>query len=210
MYSTTIKPKVDGMFDELRKKVERIVSESATSNEAIATVTKRVSSELARSSKSILSDMLFHLSDSLMKTEFFSDISRQNKFFEADLRGEILGKCEFTPNTTINYKEASREIRALKVGGATLAVGGAVEVGVILIKGLPLPSLVPIPIGVLIAASIGAAVADYYAVEPARNKKELAKVLDNYLVQTKRQFLEWFDEVECFFDKRVEEIKRDM
>lgn len=210
MYSTTIKPKVDTMFTDLRKKVATIVAESSNSNEAVATVTKLVSSELSTRSKSILSDMLFDLSDKLMETEFFLDISKQNKFYEINLRQEILSKYQFASSTTVNYQEASKEIQALKVGGATLLAGGVIEVGVVLIAGLSLSSLVPIPISLLIVASIGAAVADYYAIEPARNKKALAAALDNYLIQTQKQFLGWFDEVEVFFNKRVEEIKQTM
>lgn len=210
MYSTTIKPKVDIMFDDLREKVATIVSDASTSTEAVTTATKLVSSELATRSKSILSDMLFDLSDSLMETAFFADIAKQNKFYEINLRQEILNKYQFTPSTTVNYKEASRELQALKVGGATLAVGGVIEIGVVLAAGLSFSNLVPIPISVLVVASIGAALTDYYVIEPARNKKNLAYALDSYLINAKDQFLEWFDEVEQFFNKRVEEIKQTM
>lgn len=210
MYSTTIKPKVDIMFDDLRKKVATVVADSSTSTEAVTTATKLVSSELATRSKSILSDMLFDLSDSLMETEFFADITRQNKFYEINLRQEILNKYQYAPSTTVNYKEASKELQALKVGGATLAVGGVIEIGVVLAAGLSLSNLVPIPISVLVVASIGAALTDYFAIEPARNKKNLAHALDMYLINAKEQFLEWFDEIEQFFNKRVEEIKQTM
>ncbi len=210
MYSTTIKPKVDVMFNDLRKKVSAIVIESSTSNEAINNVTKLVSSELAARSKSILSDMLFDLSDKLMDTEFFADIARQNRFAEINLRQEILSKYQFAPSTTVNYREASRTVQALKVGGATFVVGGAIEIGVVLIAGLSISNLVPIPISILIVASIGAALADYYAIEPAKNKKALAQALDNYLVDAKQQFLNWFDEIEKYFNVRVEEIKQAM
>ena len=210
MYSTTIKPKVDVMFNDLRKKVSAIVIESSTSNEAINNVTKLVSSELAARSKSILSDMLFDLSDKLMDTEFFADIARQNRFAEINLRQEILSKYQFAPSTTVNYREASRTVQALKVGGATFVVGGAIEIGVVLIAGLSISNLVPIPISILIVAYIGAALADYYAIEPAKNKKALAQALDNYLVDAKQQFLNWFDEVEKYFNVRVEEIKQAM
>jgi len=210
MYSTTIKPKVDVMFNDLRKKVSAIVIESSTSNEAINNVTKLVSSELAARSKSILSDMLFDLSDKLMDTEFFADIAMQNRFAEINLRQEILSKYQFAPSTTVNYREASRTVQALKVGGATFVVGGAIEIGVVLIAGLSISNLVPIPISILIVASIGAAMADYYAIEPAKNKKALAPALDNYLVDAKQQFLNWFDEVEKYFNVRVEEIKQAM
>ena len=208
MYSTTIKPKVDVMFDDLRKKVSSIVVESSTSNEAINNVTKMVSSELAARSKSILSDMLFDLSDNLMETDFFADIARQNKFSEINLRQEILSKYQFAPSTTVNYKEASRTVQALKVSGSTLVVGGVAEIGVVLIAGLSLSSLAPIPISVLVVASIGVALADYYAIEPKKNKKALAQALDSYLVAAKQQFLNWFDEVEKYFNMRVEEIKQ--
>lgn len=210
MYSTTIKTKVDVMFNDLRKKVSAIVIESSTSNEAINNVTKLVSSELAARSKSILSDMLFDLSDKLMDTEFFADIAKQNRFAEINLRQEILSKYQFAPSTTVNYREASRTVQALKVGGATFVVGGAIEIGVVLIAGLSISNLVPIPISILIVASIGAALADYYAIEPAKNKKALAQALDNYLVDAKQQFLNWFDEVEKYFNVRVEEIKQAM
>lgn len=210
MYSTTIKPKVDVMFNDLRKKVSAIVIESSTSNEAINNVTKLVSSELAARSKSILSDMLFDLSDKLIDTEFFADIAKQNRFAEINLRQEILSKYQFAPSTTVNYREASRTVRALKVGGTTFVVGGAIEIGVVLISGLSISNLVPIPISILIVASIGAAMADYYAIEPAKNKKALAQALDNYLVDAKQQFLNWFDEVEKYFNVRVEEIKQAM
>ena len=210
MYSTTIKPKVDVMFNDLRKKVSAIVIESSTSNEAINNVTKLVSSELAARSKSILSDMLFDLSDKLIDTEFFADIAKQNRFAEINLRQEILSKYQFALSTTVNYREASRTVQALKVGGATFVVGGAIEIGVVLIAGLSICNLLPIPISILIVASIGAALADYYAIEPAKNKKALAQALDNYLVDAKQQFLNWFDEVEKYFNVRVEEIKQAM
>lgn len=208
MYSTTIKPKVDIMFDDLRKKVLSIVIESTTSNEAITNVTELVSSELATRSKSILSDMLFDLSDKLMETDYFADITRQNKFSEINLRQEILNKYQFESNKTVNYKEASRTVQALKVGSATLAAGGIAEIGVILISGLSFSSLVPIPISALVVVSIGAALVDSYAIEPKKNKKALAQALDSYLVEAKQQFLNWFDEVEKYFNMRVEEIKK--
>lgn len=208
MYSATIKARVDVMFHDLREKVSAIVEGASASNEAVNNAAKLVSSELAARSKSILSDMLFDLSDSLMDTEFFADITRQNKFFEINLRQEILSKYQFTPSASVNFKEASRAIRALSVGGAVLVIGSVAEIGVVLSSGLSLSSLIPILISILIVASIGAAVADYYAIEPARNRKLLVQALDNYLIQAKQQFLNWFDEVEKYFNKRVEEIKQ--
>lgn len=210
MYSSKISSKVNVMFEELQEKVSIAIMGASTSREAIDRVTAMVSSELTARSKSILSDMLFDLSDDLMETDFFKDISRQNKFSEINLRQEVLNKYKFLPSTTVDYKAASKEIEALAVGGTVLVVGGVIEVGTVLIKGLSLSSLVPIPIGVLLVASIGTALADYFAVSPNRSKKQMVNAIDNYLVQVKKQFLNWFDEVENYFNMRVEEIMKTM
>ena len=210
MYSDIIRPKVEEMFGGLRERVAAIVSNSFAADEAIVAVTRLVSSELTTRSKTILSDMLFALSDKLLETEFFSDISRQKKLYEINLRQEIFNKYQCAPSTTVDYQEASRALHALRVGGTMFVAGGVIEVGIVLVAGLPLSALAPVPVSLLIVASIGAAVADYYVAGPARNKKALADALDAYLVQAKGQFLGWFDEVEHFFNKRVEEIKRTM
>lgn len=210
MYSTTIKPKVDKMFSDLDRQTKEIIATSTSMNEAVSRATRLVSSEVSTRSKTILSDMLDDLTNALMETEFFTDISKQNAFYRVNLQEEILSKYQFTPSASVNYKEASRTVQALKVGGITLAAGAVVEVGVVLIAGLSLSSLVPIPVSVLVVASIGAALADYYAIEPAKNKKNLALAFDGYLTQAKQQFLNWFDEVEKYFNTRVEEIKQTM
>lgn len=62
------------------EKVSSIVIESSTSNEAVNNVTKIVSSELATRSKSILSDMLFDLSDNLMETDFLQILQDKTSF----------------------------------------------------------------------------------------------------------------------------------
>lgn len=208
MYSETIKAKVDKLFGDLRERAKTIVIGSSTSKEAIEKVTKLVNSELATRSKSILSDMLFDLSDALMETDYFKDIARQNRFTEINLRQEILNKYQFTSSRTVDFNEASREIKALMVGGTVFAVGGVAEIGYVLISGLSASSLVPVPIGVLIVASLGAALTDYYAIEPKRSKKAMINAVDNYLIQTQEQFISWFDEVENYFNKRVNQIKQ--
>lgn len=207
MYSDSIKDKVNTMFDDLKKRVYIIVSDSNTAKEAAQKVTNLASSELATRSKSLLSDMLFDLSDSLMNTDYFNDISKQNKFTEINLRQEILSKYQFSATGTVNYNETSRENRALKVGGITFVIGGVAELGYVLISGLSLSSLIPIPIGTLIAASIGTALTDYYTIEPKREKKAMLNALNDYFEQAKKQFIDWFNEVERYFNMRVEEIK---
>ena len=214
MCSKKIESKVDVMFIDLSNRVNSILMDSFNLDEAKKNIIELVSSELTINSQYILSDMLFDLRKATLHTDFFADVSRQNRFSQVNLRHEIMSKYQFTPSTTVNYKEASKTVQALKIGGATFVVGGAAEIGAALAAGLSVSSLVPIPISILIVASIGAALADYHVLEPAKNKKRLAQAVKAYLEEVRKQFLEWFNDVEQYYNRRVkeivEEIKQDM
>lgn len=210
MYSTVIKPKVDSIFIELRNRIQAHLVEASFSDKTINHIACIVSDELTIRSQSILSDMIFGLIKQVVNSSEFTDIEKQNKFYEANLRNEILSKYQFELNSNLKFDDLKQVEHALKVGGYTFVIGGAVELGVVLKAGLSLSSLAPIPLGALIAISIGAALTDYFALGPNRNKKEFEKTLDTYLDESKKQFLDWFDEVELYFNKRVEEIKLTM
>ena len=210
MYSEKIESKVDAMFADLDKKINSILEDSSVADNVIDQITHLVSSTLSRRSQYILSDMLHEAITSTLDTVFFADILRKNYFLEINLQHEIMSKYKFTPSTTVNYKEASKTVQALKIGGATFVVGGATEIGAALAAGLSVSSLVPIPISILIVASIGAALADYHVWEPAKNKKKLAQAVKAYLKEAREQFRKWFGDVKKYYDQRVEEITKDM
>lgn len=210
MYSKKIEEKVNVMFSELRKKTSSIVNKSSSPSNAIDMITQLASSELSSRSKSILSDMLFELSDEAMRSEFFSDIGSQNRFYEVNIRQEILNKYHFSTKEEIKYSDESNSANAFKAGASTFAIGSVAVLGYVLVKELSVSSLVPISVCALIALSIGVALTDYYAIEPKRNKKSLEEALDKYLSESQVQFMDWFDEVEKYFNTRVEEIKNEM
>ena len=207
MYSSTIKPKLDELIERLKKNAASIVAEASTSSEAIESIATMVSSEVSARSKSILSDMLYTLTDKVMETEFFSDISRQNKLYEVNLRQEILNKYKFSPTTAIRYSEIPRVVHALEVGGVVLIAGASIEVGYILISGLSITSIVPIPIAIVLFASVCAAMSDYTVIGPKRSKELLTKAVNDYFVQLEQQLLGWFDEIEEHFNMRMREIE---
>lgn len=210
MYSSIIRPKVEEMFSNFREQTINVLNESTNLDEIIRTITRIVTFELTMRSKFILNDMLFALTNAVLVTEFFTESKKKNAFYEIDLEQEIVKEYQFEPSVSIGFNESSRMMHAAKVGGATFAVGGVAGVGIALKTGVSLSSLLPIPLGGFIAASIGVALADYYALGPQRSKKELEKAINEYLDTLKEQFLNWFDEIEVYFNKRVEEIKLTM
>ena len=202
MYSNKIKPKVEKIFNELRAEADDLVSEMTSPSETVNRICQRVSSETASRSKTILSDMLFDLNDSLRENSFFDNIAQKNKFVELNLRQEILSKYQFTADISVDYQEASRIIQPIKVAVGTGAIGA------VLIAGLSITGLAAVPIGAVIAAAFGAAMIDYLANEPNRSKGNLSKAIDKYLTEAQQQLLNWFDEVENYFNKRAAEIKK--
>lgn len=201
MYSNKIKPKIEKIFNDLRIEADDLVSEMTSANEIVSIVCQRVSSVTASRSKTILSDMLFDLNDSLIQKSFFIDIAQQNKFAELNLRQEILSKYQFAADISVDYQEASRMIQPIKVAVGTGAIG------VVLIAGLS-TGLAAVPIAAVIAAAFSASMIDYLANEPNRSKQNISKAIDKYFTEAQEQLLNWFDEVENYFNKRAAEIKQ--
>lgn len=208
MYSETIKPKVVKIFNGLWQKADSIISECNSVNEAVSRITRVVASETSTQSKVILSDMLYDLEKSLFEAPFFENPERRNKFRMQNLRREIMDKYQFAASDDIDYQEASRKMQAFKVGGATFVIGGIGAIGSVLVKRLSFSSLVPVPIGVLVAAALGTALTDYLAVEPRRSKKQFRQVANSYLKDVQQQLLLWFDEIENYYNKRVDEFRQ--
>lgn len=202
MYSNKIKPKVEKIFNELRAEADELVNEMTSPSETVNRICQRVSSETSLRSKTILSDMLFDLNDSLRENSFFDNIAQKNKFVELNLRQEIFSKYQFTAETSVDYQEASRMIKPIKVAVGTGAIG------TVLIAGLSITGLAAVPVGAVIAAAFGAAMIDYLAIEPNRNKQNFTQAINIYLAEAQQQLLNWFDEVENYFNKRAAEIKK--
>ncbi|WP_202109131.1 hypothetical protein [Succinivibrio dextrinosolvens] len=212
MFTQDNKSKIDLIFNEIEKTNTEIIKDSGENTYSANRIYTHISSELSIRSKSLLSDMLFTLNEQLMNEDFFHDISRQNKYMELNLRKEILNKFSFSVTKEINYKTTSKSVRALKIGGITLTLECLVVISKMLMSGIS-PSKIaskmgPGALSLILAISIGAVLADYYLIEPASNKKSFNTAINNFLYYEKQNFIRWFDEIEQYFFKRVNEIKQ--
>lgn len=215
MYSETIRPKVEQMFDELRTMAHGIVDSSKTAKAATERIGCIVESETSTQSEIILEDMLFELTNTLFDDPFFEDLARRNGFRKADLKQEILDKYRFQADVDINYQDAPRLVKALELGGAGLvgaALGKFGPVGVraairfIWGRSLPAPST-QLSVSIVVAAALVGMLVEHCLVQPNRSKRKFKKAVDCYLEEAKRLFLLWFDEVEAYFYTRAGEIK---
>ncbi len=200
MFSETIKSKIDKMFNDLSVKAAEIIKNSLSRKEAAEKIAQIVGSETALRSKTMLSSMYDSLSETFLKS--ISETANRNKFYEANLRAELMEKYSFDiPRGKIDFKEANRIVTSLAAGAGTAAIGG------LLIFALS-PSAPIVPITIVVAASVCAFCVSCFKVTPKINKSGFKKEVDRYLNKIKADYIKWLNEAEKYFNKCADEIKR--
>jgi len=203
-YTEEIKNEFDEIFSDLKKKVNEIISSSKHQKEKADLITRIVASTTAACSRDIFNDMYLNLEKRLFKTDDFADITCRNKFRDLNLGNEISRNYRFEPQV-VDFKEADRIIRSLKIAGITTGIVAISEIGIILAMGLPISTLLtPIPISILVIAALSSALINYVKAEP----KKFKEMIDEYLKEIKEQFIDWFDKIEEYFYTRVDEFKK--
>ena len=199
MYSKALKSKIDVMFSDMEEKVSDIITNTTSVNLASENIAALVASETATRSKTMLSDLYTEMSTAVLDS--LNDISQQNRFYESNLRQEIFDKYNFeAPGNGINFKEANRVYCSIAAGVGTMAVGS--------IFVFALSSSGPaIPIAIVMAASIAAFCASYFKAMPSINKTNFNIAVNKYLSEVRLDYIAWFEEIERYFNTRVEKIK---
>lgn len=198
MYSKKLEPRIDNMFAEIGEKVSDIIANLSSTRMVSNSIAELVASETTTRSKTMLSDMYSDLSKQVLDS--MSDIAKQNRFFEANLRQEVFDKYSFeVPSGGINFTEANRVYTSLAAGAGTAAVGG------VLIFVLSSANSA-VPIALVIAASVVMFCMSYFRITPERNLAKFKAAVKKYLLEVKSDYIAWFDEVERYFNKRAAEI----
>ena len=137
------------------------------------------------------------MSKKTLSSKEFEDIERMSKFYETDIKKEILEKYKFKVTNKIDYKETSKLYTSLGMAAGTMALGGVLK--------YVLRNNIDIPFIVIICGAIITFGATYF-LKPSTNKRNLEKAVDEFLDKTKEEFIKWFDEIEEYYNKRVKDI----
>ena len=137
------------------------------------------------------------MSKRTLASKEFEDIERKSKFYETNIKKEILEKYKFQVTNKIDYKEANKLYTSLGMAAGTMAIGGILK--------YVLQNNINIPFIVIICGAVMAFGASYF-LKPSVNKKNLEKAVDEFLDKTKKEFIAWFDEIEKYYNKRVKDI----
>lgn len=200
LYNKELEKQVHSLFKELVGKTEEIIASSRTNTDATERIMRLVSSTVSAEAEGYMIDLYASLVDKIKGEEFFKDPEHLNAFYRLNLRDDLNEKYQFSIDSIdaykkgIQYKEINNIYASVGAVAGTLAVGGILK--------YVLSSVVKIPFVVVIAGALVAACAAYFAI-PTRNKKEYKRAVDSFLSDLENEILDWFVDVEVYFDEKV-------
>ena len=205
MYNKELEKQLHDLFAELQKRTMKIASEAKTNTEATERIMRVVSGTISSEAEGYMVDMYACLVEKIKNEEFFQNPENMNAFYRLNLREDLNEKYQFNIESTyaykrgIEYKEVNQLYVAAGVAAGTLALGGILK--------FALSSSIGIPFPIIIAGALVAACAAYFAI-PTKNRKDYKKAVDKFLHDLENDILDWFVEVEVYFDRQVRNLYR--
>lgn len=200
MYNKELEKQLHQLFDELSRKANQIASEARTNTEATDRIMRLVSSSISAEAEGYMVDMYACLVDKIKSEEYFKNPENLNAFYRLNLREELNEKYQFNIENIdaykkgIEYKEINQLYVAAGAAAGTLALGGILK--------FALSSVIGIPFPIIIAGALVVACSAYFAI-PTKNRKEYKKAVDKFMKDLENDILDWFVDVEVYFDEQV-------
>ena len=195
MYS--INKSIDNIFSDLKKESYKLFNLNSNIDSVSKKIADKISLDLTVKSKMLITDLYSEMSRKTLLSKDFEDIERKSKFYETDIKKEILEKYKFKITNKIDYKEANKLYTSLGMAAGTMALGGIFK--------YVLQNHINIPFIVIICGAIVAFGVTYFS-KPSADKRNLEKAVNEFLDKTKKEFIAWFDEIEKYYNKRVKDI----
>lgn len=200
LYNRELEEQLHELFVELKCKSDKIASEARSNTEATDRIMRLVSSTISAEAEGYMVDMYACLVEKIKTDVFFENPENLNAFYRLNLREELNERYQFNIENIdaykcgIEYKEINQLYVAAGAVAGTLALGGILK--------FALSGVVGIPFAVVIAGALVAACATYFSV-PTRKRKEYKKAVDKFLKNLENDILDWFVDVEVYFDEQV-------
>lgn len=200
MYNKELEKQVHELFKELKAKANNIASEARTNTDTTERIMRLVSSTISAEAEGYMVDMYACLVEKIKSEDFFKNPENLNAFYRLNLRDGLNEKYQFNIEDIdaykngIEYKDINQLYAAAGAAAGTLALGGILK--------FALSKVIGIPFVIVIAGAVVAACAAYFAV-PTRNRKEYKKAIDKFLCDLENDILDWFVDVEVYFDEQV-------
>lgn len=200
MYNKELEKQIHELFVELKSKSDEIASQARTNTEATERIMRLVSSSISAEAEGYMVDMYACLVERIKMDEFFKNPENLNSFYRLNLRNELNERYQFDIENIdaykkgIEYKEINQLYVTAGAAAGTLALGGILK--------FALSGVVGIPFAVVIAGALVAACVAYFSV-PTKNRNEYKKAVNKFLKDLENDILDWFVDIEVYFDEQV-------
>jgi hypothetical protein len=188
---------INELFVKIDKRIDEICSLPGNNCDKAESICDYVTNTLAAESKSLLSTLYSKMSDATLSEPLFSDVSNANKFYSLDLRSLIYEKYIFSVEDKIDYKLANERLIALSSATGTIALGAVLTTA--------LSSPIVIPIAIVVAGALYFLMTDTIK---KQNKEAFSKSVRAYVDSLKEQFIIWLENIEKYYNEKVEELKK--
>jgi len=69
-----------------------------------------------------------------------------------------------------------------------------------------LTTTVNVPIVIIIAGAVAAFCVSYFKILPNQNKVNFRRAIEDFLSESKKEFIVWFDEIEIYYNERIQRL----
>lgn len=189
---------IDKIIESLRKDARKSISSGMSDKQVINKITITTVNKFTPESKMILSSTYNMLMEKTLAGSLYLNAENKAAFYQLDILKDLNSKFVFDIPDKIDYQESKKEFDKWVKCGAVVVVGGIVSI--------PLKSLIPIGIAVIIAVIMAIVLKDDNKV----GKTDISAIIDNYLSDIKKSVFLWIESVEKYYDEKIAILEKGM
>jgi hypothetical protein len=217
MSSAKVKEHIKKLFVEINEDVSEIIDASPDSEIATTNIIEYVSTKITAATGGYMADLYGALSKDTLNELIFHSAENANKFYELNLRQQIADAYRFdiqdlnSYSQGVNYKSITQSYMDALIKGGVVVVSAAVGAGLAALLRKMLWGVVKLPMVVVIAGAIlcgGLGAYAYGQTSPKKSKKKYASAVHTFLSHLETDLMDWVDEVERFYNQKVDELKK--
>lgn len=203
MLESNDKEKVSKYIDKVIKNiyadVKRNMDSGMSNRQIIDSAVELTVNKITPESKMVLSSTYNMLMGKTLTDVVFQNPQNKAMFYSADIMKELNAHFSFDIPEHIDYEESFKLINKWTEAGAVVVAGGVVSVR--------MKNVIPVIVSVVIAGLILYLLRDQPVTE---SNQDINTIIKEYLKNVKNSMMSWVDEISAYYDKRVEEIKKEI
>lgn len=192
-----VEEEVQTLVSDIKKMVQKGIKEGLKEEQLIERVTSVTVKKFTPKSKMLLSSVYNMLIDETLSREIYKDPRKKAFLYEKDILSELNSSFVFNVPDRIDYQASKADFDKLRNCGAIVLAGGVVSISV--------KSIIPVSIATVVAAIM------YFVLTKRGNENQkIYGLICDYLDGVSAAILQWIDNVERYYDKRISEIEKEM